>query len=405
MNRALFAGLSGTIAFQNRLDVAGNNLANANTVGYKEGRVTFQDALYQTLQGGRAGSDLGLGGLNPMQIGSGVSLGSIQVRQTQGSLEHTGQPLDAAIEGAGMFVLSDGVGTYYTRDGAFILDNANTLVGASNGYRIQGWMAAEGEVDPSGPTSDLVLQLGELWPPQPTENATVVGNLDATSADGTDIETTISVYDSLGEMHQITVTLTKTGTNEWEAEASFGADSATSTLSFDANGALTGTESVTLDMTLSNGADSPLSVTIALGQITQLAQTSNVTISSQDGRPAAALVSVQVSENGLLDGQFSDGRTRTLAQLALASFANAGGLRRAGGNLYEEGAASGPAAIGGASTAGRGRIVARALEMSNVDLTKAFVDMITTQRGFQASTRVISAANELLEDVIRLIRS
>ncbi len=405
MNRALFAGLSGTIAFQNRLDVVANNLANANTVGYKEGQVTFLDALYQTLRGGRAGSDLGLGGLNPMQIGSGVSLGSIQVRQTQGSLERTGQPLDSAIEGAGMFVVSDGVGTFYTRDGALVLDNTNTLVGATSGYRVQGWMATEGQVDSTGPASDLVFQMGQLSPPQPTENATVMGNLDAEAADATEIQTTISVYDSLGEMHQITVTLTKTDTNEWEAEATFGADSASTTLTFDANGALTGTESVTLDMTLTNGATSPLSVTVALGQITQLAQTSSVAISAQDGRPAAALVSVQVSENGLIDGKFSDGRTLSLAQLALASFPNPGGLRRTGGNLYEEAPASGPAAIGPAGSAGRGRIVAGALEMSNVDLTKAFVDMITTQRGFQASTRVISAADELLEDVIRLIRS
>ena len=400
MLEGMLQATQGCLKEEMRMDVCANNLANANTVGYKEGQVTFLDALYQTLRGGRAGSDLGLGGLNPMQIGSGVSLGSIQVRQTQGSLERTGQPLDSAIEGAGMFVVSDGVGTFYTRDGALVLDNTNTLVGATSGYRVQGWMATEGQVDSTGP-----LQLGLLSPPQPPENATIMGNLDAEAADATEIQTTISVYDSLGEMHQITVTLTKTDTNEWEAEATFGADSASTTLTFDANGALTGTESVTLDMTLTNGATSPLSVTVALGQITQLAQTSSVAISAQDGRPAAALVSVQVSENGLIDGKFSDGRTLSLAQLALASFPNPGGLRRTGGNLYEEAPASGPAAIGPAGSAGRGRIVAGALEMSNVDLTKAFVDMITTQRGFQASTRVISAADELLEDVIRLIRS
>jgi flagellar hook protein FlgE len=405
MNRALFAGLSGTIAFQNRLDVVATNLANATTVGYKEGRVTFQDALYQTLRGGRAGSDVGLGALNPMQIGSGVSMGSIQVQHRQGSLERTGQPLDAAIEGGGMFMLSDGNGVFYTRDGAFVLDNRNTLVGAGTGYKVRGWMGVDGQVNATGSPSDLVFQLSDLWPPQPTGNATVVGNLDATSATAAEVQSTISVYDSLGEMHQITVTFTKTGTNEWECEASFDADTATTTLTFDADGKLTGTESVTLDMTLTNGATSPLTVAIALGQVTQLAQSSSVAISSQDGRPPAALVSVHVSDNGLVEGQFSDGRSQTLAQLALANFSNPGGLRRIGSNLYEQASAAGPPTVGPADTGGRGRIVAQALEMSNVDLTKSFVDMITTQRGFQASTRVIASANEMLDDVVRLIRS
>lgn len=405
MNRALFAGLSGTIAFQNRLDVVATNLANATTVGYKEGRVTFLDALYQTLRGGRAGSDVGLGALNPMQIGSGVSMGSIQVQHRQGSLERTGQPLDAAIEGAGMFMLSDGNGVFYTRDGAFVLDNNNTLVGAGTGYKVQGWTGVDGQVNATGSPSDLVFQVSDLWPPQPTGNATVVGNLDATSAAAAEIQSTISVYDSLGEMHQITLTFTKTDTNEWECEASFGADTATTTLTFDADGKLAGTESVTLDMTLTNGATSPLSVAIALGQVTQLAQSSSVAISSQDGRPPAALVSVHVGDSGLVEGQFSDGRSQTLAQLALANFSNPGGLRRIGSNLYEQASAAGPASVGPADSGGRGRIVAQALEMSNVDLTKSFVDMITTQRGFQASTRVIASANEMLDDVVRLIRS
>ena len=309
MNRALFAGLSGTIAFQNRLDVVASNLANVTTNGYKQGRVTFQDALYQTLRAGRAGADVGLGGLNPMQIGSGVSLASIQVQHDQGSLQRTGQPLDAAVEGAGMFVLSDGTGIFYTRDGAFALDNNNTLVSASTGYKVQGWMGVGGVVDPSGPTSNLVFELGELWPPTATGNATVVGNLDATAADGTDIETTISVYDSLGEVHQITVTFTKTATvNEWTCEATFGADTESTTLTFDANGGLTGTESVALDMTLTNGATSPLSVAVALGEVTQLSHSSSVAVLSQDGRPTASLISLTTGENGVIEGRFSDGR-------------------------------------------------------------------------------------------------
>ncbi len=406
MNRALFAGLSGTLAFQNRLDVVANNIANADTVAYNEARVTFSDALYETLRGGRAGSDLGLGGLNPMQIGSGVSLGSVQVRHSQGSLERTGQALDAAVDGHGMFVLSDGAGTFYTRDGAFILDNTNTLVGATTGFRVQGWMATDGQVDSTGGTSDLTFQVGELWPAEATENATVVGNLDATAAEGDQITTTVGVYDSLGTMHEIAATFTRTANpNEWTCEAIYGADSASATLTFDANGRLTGTDSVALDLTLTNGATSPQSVDISLAQLTQLSQASSVAVASQDGRPPAALVSVQMAQDGIVQGQFSDGRTQTLAQVALANFPNVGGLRRTGANIYEEAPAAGVVTIGAAGVGGRGHIVSQSLEMSNVDITRAFVEMITTQRSFQASTRVIATANRMLDDVVRLVQS
>ncbi len=406
MNRALFAGLSGTTAFQERLDVVGNNIANSNTVAYKEARAAFQDALYETLEGGRSGSELGIGGSNPMQIGSGVSLGSVTVQHTQGSLERTGQPLDCAIEGTGMFVLNDGQGTYYTRDGGFTLDNTNTLVSRSTGYRVMGWMASDGTVDATTPPGALTFDIGSLAPPVATGGATVSGNLDATAAAGDTVSTTISVYDSLGEAHQIELTFTNTANpNEWECEAAFGGDSATTTMQFDANGALTAGGSVTLDMTLANGAASPQSIDIDLNAVTALSQAYSVAVQSQDGRPPAALVSVEITENGIVDGYYSDGRTQTLAEIAMVGFTNPAGLRRVGANLYAEAAASGTPSLGAAARGGRGRIVAGSLEMSNADLTRAFVDMITTQRGFQASTRVIATANEMLDDVVRLIRT
>jgi len=406
MNRALFSGLSGTVAFQSRLDVVGNNIANSNTVSYKEGRVTFEEALYQTLSGGRAGAELGLGGINPMQIGSGVSMGSVTVDHTQGALERTGQALDGAIDGAGMFVVSDGTGAFYTRDGAFALDNNNTLVHASTGYLVQGWMASEGQVAATGPPGNLSFEVGQLVPPVPTSTAEVIGNLDAGSAEAAEVRTTVSVYDSLGEMHQLAVIFTKTANvGEWDVGVSCEGDTATTTITFDSDGALTGTESVTLSLTPDNGAATPQSVEISLGQITGLVQASSAAVRSQDGRPPASLVSVELTDDGYVQGQYSDGRSETLAQVALASFTNPGGLRRLGSNLYAEAPAAGIAAVGASATGGRGRVVAQALEMSNVDLTKAFVDMITTQRGFQASTRVIATANAMLDDVVQLIRT
>lgn len=406
MNRALFSGLSGTVAFQERLDVVGNNIANSNTVAYKEGRATFEDALYQTLEGGRSGSDVGIGGTSPVQIGSGVSLSSVTIQHNQGAFERTGQPLDAAIEGAGMFVLRDSEGVYYTRAGTFSLDDTNTLVSSGSGHRVMGWPATDGVVDANGTPTALTFDISALAPPVATTAATVAGNLDATAATGDTVTATISVYDSLGEAHEVELLFTKTATvGEWDCVATCGASTASGTTQFGADGALTAGGSLTLDIALANGATTPLSVAIDLADLTSVAQSNTVAVQSQDGRPAASLVSVELSDDGFVQGHHSDGRSRTLAQVALASFSNAGGLRHVGANLYAEAPASGPPLVGAAGTGGRGAIVAGSLEMSNVDLTRAFVDMITTQRGFQASTRVIATANEMLDDVVRLIRT
>lgn len=406
MNRALFAGLSGTVAFQERLDVVGNNIANANTVAYKEGRTTFQEALYETLEGGRSGSVAGAGGSNPLQIGSGVSLGAVTVQHTQGSLEPTGQPLDCAIEGQGFFVVGDGQGAYYSRDGAFSLDDTNTLVTGAGGLRVMGWMAGpDGSINPTSQLSSLSFNIGQLAPPHATGAARVRGNLDATAAEGDSLAATIAIYDSLGEAHQVELTFTRTANvNEWQCLANCEGSTASGLLQFDASGALTAGTTLGLNVALVNGAGSPQSVQVDLNSVTGLAQSSSVVIDSQDGRPAAALVSVEMGDSGVVEGHYSDGRTRPLAQVALASFTNPGGLRHLGGNLFSEAPSSGAASVGAANTGGRGGVVARSLEMSNVDLTRAFVDMITTQRGFQASTRVIATANEMLDDVVRLVQ-
>ncbi len=406
MNRALFAGLSGTVAFQERLDVVGNNIANANTVAYKEGRATFEEALYETLQGGRSGGGATIGGTNPMQIGSGVALGSVMVQHSQGSLEPTGQPLDCAVSGEGLFVLQDGEGACYSRDGSFCLDDTNTLVASASGRRVLGWMAdANGSVSTTGRLSPLSFNLGQLSPPEATGSATVRGNLSRAADPGDSIATTISVYDSLGEAHEVELTFTRTANvGEWQCAATCGASTASALAQFDGSGALTAGGTLTLNLALTNGATTPQPVAFDLSDVTSLAQAHSVVIDSQDGRPAASLVSVEMADGGLVAGRFSDGRIRTLGQVALASFSNPGGLRHEGGNLFTEAASSGAPAIGAAGSGGRGGVVARNLEMSNVDLTRSFVEMITTQRGFQASTRVIATANEMLDEVVRLVQ-
>lgn len=405
MNRSLYAGLSGTLANQTYIDVLGNNIANANTTGYKEGRVTFQDAFYQTLRGGRGGSTSGPGGIDPTQVGSGVALGQVQTLHTQGSLRYSGSPLDAAIEGPGMFVLRDGERSLYTRDGSFRLDDTHTLVSGGSGLKVMGWLAQGGAVNTSGPPSALVFPLGQVQAGVATGNVIAGGNLDAGLAAGETQHATISVYDSLGVLHEAALTFTKSATaNQWTCTAQLGASSASADLVFDpATGALVTGSPLQLTADLSSGASSPLVFDVDLAAVTQLAQSgSNVLLVSQDGKSSATLSGVSIIEGGDIQGEFSDGHVEVLGKLAVANFGNVGGLVRTGNNLYQAGADSGQLDIGAAGIASRGQIRSRSLENSNVDLTRSFVEIMTAQRGFQASTRVISAANRLLDDLMQL---
>lgn len=405
MNRALFTGLSGTIAHQQRLDVIGNNLVNANTVGYKQARTTFKDTFYQTLQAGSAGVAAGLGGMNPQQVGSGVSLGASQTLFVQGALERTGQPLDAAVDGEGMFVVSDGVQQLFTRDGAFTLDSNNALVAVNTGYKVLGWTASGGEVSTTGAVAELSFPVGQLRAPQSTGEVDMFGNLDArTLSTDPAAVTSVSIYDSLGIGHDMRISFTKTATaNEWDCEVTCEGQSVTRTITFDASGAITGTSSVTLSLSLTNGATTPQDMDVDLSSITQLAQSSTPVVRTQDGYGPAALVEVGIAANGVIQGRYSDGRTDPLGQIALANFANLEGLSRVGENLFTQSANSGIPQIGAAGTGGRGAVVSRSLELSNVDLTRAFVDMIGTQRGFQASAEVISAGDKILETLMRMM--
>ena len=407
MNRAMLAGLSGTLANQTYIDVLGNNIANANTTGFREGRVTFQDTFYDTLRGGRSGAGVGIGGLNPSQVGSGTSVGQIQTLNTQGAMSYSGSPLDAAIEGDGMFVMGGASsGRYYTRDGSFVLDDTQTLVSGSNGMQVMGWTAdAAGDVVATGEPHTLTFPIGEVSPGRATQNVTVGGNLDAGLEVGGVNTATASVYDSLGQSHEVTITFTRNATaNRWDCTATCDGATATGTVDFDgADGSLTAGGTVAMTVPVTTGATTPLTFNLDFSQVTQLNQTgSNVIVQSQDGAPSATLSEVSIIDGGTIQGQYSDGHVATLGQIAVAGFGNIGGLVRTGSNMYQESANSGQVSIGAAGTGGRGEVRARQLEMSNVDLTRSFVEIMSAQRGFQASTRVISAANRMLDDVMQL---
>lgn len=405
MNRALLAGLSGTLSNQAYMDVLSNNIANANTVGFREGRLGFTDAFYQTLSGGQAGAQPGLGGVNPSQIGSGSRVGQIQVNQSQGSLSNTGNALDAAIEGQGMFVLgNEGDGCFFTRDGSFSLDNNHVLVAGGSGLHVLGWRAQGGVVTASGDPAELQFPLGQVSPGSQTAHVTMGGNLDASLAVAETRTATIAVYDSLGTSHQLTLTFAKTAANAWSCQAASEGSTATGALTFNpADGRVASGGTLSFSLATTTGAASPVALQIELGGVTQLTQTgSSVLARLQDGTPSSTLTAVTLLDGGEVQGAYSDGHVGVLGRVATASFANEGGLQHVGNNLYQPGAATGQIDVGAAGTSGRGQIRAAQLEMSNVDLTRSFVEVMMAQRGFQASTRVISAANRMLDDVMQL---
>jgi flagellar hook protein FlgE len=224
MLQAMFSGVSGLQAHQTKLDVIGNNIANVNTVGFKAGEVTFEDQLSQTIRDS-SGPSASLGGQNPAQVGLGVSLGGINTLQTQGDLQTTGKTSDLAIQGSGFFLVSTGTGTSYTRDGSFDLDSTGVLVNSGNGAKLLGYSAdANGNIDQSQQlTSDSLLKIpiGGLPSSKATTTSSFEGNLDASSGlQSTSVsvngeldtssapgQMTDTIYDSLGNAHAFSVTL------------------------------------------------------------------------------------------------------------------------------------------------------------------------------------------------------
>ncbi|NPV53689.1 MAG: flagellar hook protein FlgE [Firmicutes bacterium] len=411
MMRAMFSGVSGSKAHQVRMDVIGNNIANINTIGFKASRVTFHEVLCQTLKNGAAPVPGGRGGVNPMQVGLGTGVRSIDTFQTQGNLETTDLPTDLAIEGAGFFVVSDGEKQYFTRDGAFKLDAANTLVNPSTGYRVQGWIAdAAGHIDTTQPIQDVKIPLGEKMLAKATANVKLRGNLDAGAAVGDTVDVPVEVFDSLGKAYDLTVTFEKVAGGQWSLSASGdGSPSITSPspaqITFDADGQ-SGVSTGSLQLNPTGGATTPQTVTLDFSTMTQYNTSSGsvVSMASQDGFPPGSLEDFSIADNGLITGVYTNGQHQPLGQIVLANFANPAGLERLGSNMYRSSANSGAALIGVATTEARGKIVEGALEMSNVDLAREFTDMIITQRGFQANSRIITTADEMLQDLLTLKR-
>ena len=412
MMRSFFAGVTGLRNHQVRMDSIGNNIANVNTIGYKSGRVTFKDAFSQLFQAASRPGSTGGFGTDPIQIGLGMNVAGVDIQYTQGNLQNTGVSTDMAIQGDALFVLSDGGEQFYSRAGNFQFDALGRLSDSATGFLVQGLSGTNGVLGQT--LGNIQIPVGVKSPAQMTANALMGGNLDAQTAVGATRQNSINIYDSLGIPHDMTVTFTKTAVpNEWDFAVTATDGTAisgdTGTLVFDSLGALVSPATTDFVFTPLNITPDQ-TVTIEFGVIgsiqglSQFASPATAVITEQDGYTMGELRGVQVDNTGTVTGTYANGTIQTLAQISLATFNNPGGLQRRGDNLMAETANSGSAQIGYAGQGTTSTITAGALEMSNVDLAEQFTDMITTQRGFQSISRVITTSDEMIQELVNLKR-
>ncbi|MCC6585904.1 MAG: flagellar hook protein FlgE [Bryobacterales bacterium] len=407
--------LSALTAHSTAVDVVGNNLANLNTPGFKANVVAFHDLVTQSLGAGGAG-------LGETQIGFGVAR-PLTLRQfTQGAIKASTSALDVAIQGDGFLILKDATtnATYYTRGGNLQVDKSGYLI-TPTGQRVQGWMDNDGTLTTNGPCTDLVLPVGSLRAASATQTFSFNMNLNSAGAAGETFNSSIEIYDSLGQGHTVGITFTKDATtpNKWAYSMKF-PDSdvktaiapVTGTLTFDSSGMLTdpaADKPVELSITglKSGAADFKVNWEIYDGdtpRITQLAQKSAVSANQQDGSAPAQLVRVGIAESGTILAQWSNGVQSTVGQLAMAAIRNPESLVSVGDNNYTLSARSALPAIGTSGTGGRGNIIGSATESSTVDIAREFTNLITLQRGYQANARVITTVDEMSQETINLKR-
>ena len=462
MMRSMFSGVSGLRVHQTKMDVIGNNIANVNTTGFKSARVTFNEIFSQTLQGGSAANEgTGRGGRNPMQVGLGVNVASIDNLMTQGAAQRTDNPFDLMIEDDGFFVVQDASGIKFTRDGSFRVDEQGNLIN-SQGMRVCGWNPNEdGTEIQKAPVKPLSIYSGDSAsaPPKATSDIRWEGNL-STSDDEAIIM--MNFFDSLGNEYSVPIKATRDkGTDEnantWNLEIQtttvnddeeneekvekvvigFNGKSYTvgggtftlgtakdkyTSLEFDTKGKLKApTNPITLasnngklELIPMDGQSTDIAIeidninmNIDVSGITQYNQKTTVQSyrGSADGGSGAGqapgeLNGVNIGTDGIITGRYTNGDTKVLGQIAVAKFRNPAGLQKVGNNLFDSTPNSGDFDMIGTDPV----LNAGVLEMSNVDLSREFTEMITTQRGFQANSRVITSSDEMLQELVNLKR-
>jgi flagellar hook protein FlgE len=413
--------LSALSADSTAIDVVGNNLANLNTPGFKTSQVCFRDLVTESLGAGLGETQVGFGTGQPLTV-----------RQfSQGAIQTSAGLLDAAIQGDGFFVIQSTSGqTLYTRAGNFQTDTSGNLL-TDTGSKVQGWTSvnsATGQVDTNGSIGNIVVPVGSLKPPVATTSFTADLNLNSdAAADGTSAFTTpITVYDSLGTSHVLTLNFQKTAANSWSYQVTIPGDEisggtagtpypvsgASGSLTFDSTGQLTspaaGTPLTFSVPGLSDGA-SDMNLTWdpytsgGAGRITQFGQPSSPSASSQNGSAAAQLAHVGLASQGQILAEYTDGTQVVVGQVALASVRNPGSLIAAGNNAFQLSALTANPSIGVPGTGGRGSIQGGATEASTVDIASEFTNLIVYQRAYEANAHVVTTADTLSQDTINLI--
>ncbi|MDM4771889.1 flagellar hook protein FlgE [Solimonas sp. SE-A11] len=399
--------LSGLNAASADLGVTANNIANANTTGFKGSRAQFVDFFPQSS-----------GGISDNAVGAGVRLDKVAQQFSQGSVNFTNNSLDLAISGQGFFTLSDNGATVYSRAGAFGTDRNGYVVNA-NGQRLQAYPpVAGGSAFDTAQLSDLQLSTNDNPPAATTRidtginlpaNATVPATATFSATDPTSYNhtTSVTVYDSLGAPHTANLFFSKTANpNEWSLnmQVDGAAVGPATTLTYSDSGQMltpAGGNIALPAVNTSTGA-APLNLTLALNNSTQYGERFSVSSLRQDGYATGRLTGIEVTDEGIVQARFTNGQATPLGQVALANFANPQGLQQLGDSTWGETFSSGSALRGQAGGTNFGEIQSGALEASNVDLTEQLVNMITAQRNFQANAQMISTSDQITQTIINI---
>jgi len=402
--------LSGLSADSVALNTIGNNLANLNTTAFKKQTTNFEDLFYQQI--GENGAN------DALQVGVGTKVSSTTTSYLQGSINPTGDAKDMALSGDGYFVVQQNGVQSLTRAGDFQLDSNGNLI-TTEGENVMGYSAVNGVLTGNSSLTALSLPTGSTESARATQNFSVTANLNAGAAVGTNFPASVQVYDSLGQTHQATISFTKTAANTWDYTVSLppgdftgAALNTTGTLTFDSSGKLTSPTGSVAAITfpgLPNGA-SDLSFKWNLDDangnptISQTTAASAENGSPQDGFTSGVYNGFGVDSSGVITANYSNGQNQIIGQVAVATVANNQGLTVTGNNNYMTTASSGQANIGVAGTGSRGTITDSALELSNVDISSEFADLIVAQRAFEANSKTVTTFDTVTQDTLSMIR-
>jgi len=400
--------LSGLNAAQTDLSVTGNNIANASTAGFKGSRTEFSDVYAVAFEG-----------ISSLATGNGVAVTGISQNFSQGNIDLTERNLDLAVSGQGFFVLSDTSGQTFSRSGAFHIDR-NGLVVNQGGQRLQVFPAITGGGFNTGTLSDVQLLTSD-GPPQPTANINVTLNLSASDTVPTTVpfdandptsfnnSTSTVIFDSLGSAHTSTLYYVKSAVlNQWDTYQYIDGNEVTSggvspiSITFNPDGTLAGPTSIAYDAVPSGTGALPVQVDVNYPSSTQFGSPFAVNGLSQDGFTTGRLSGIDIDNEGVVFARFTNGQSNPLGKVALASFANVGGLSQQGDTSWAQTFESGDLVLGEANTASFGLVQSGALEASNVDIASSLVNLITAQRNFQANAQVISAADTVTQTIINI---